>query len=248
MVRYKPYGLQEADLKPPYADIIPDRVKRKIDLHHKNHIEYNWDQEDRNEQIFEYRKTLRPNTYSYNIEAIYRIRDPNDKSKEYYFYQKKGKVLNEKDEPEYTNSLTYGYCVEPVHELKYNPKIKQKEPSKIRDNPIYFYEWNPKEVKKLLDGSEIPCNNLYIGLGRSKGQGSLGPVNDVFTVKNKDDWLEGRFDDLLLLNRAGIMSPDHSTLNMIDKARSRFEEEHLRRIAQVSTPSPVIQAEQPQGK
>ena len=65
MVRYRPYGLTEADLKEPYANIIPDRVKRLIELHHKNHIEYNWDQEDKNEQIFEYRRSLRPTTYSY---------------------------------------------------------------------------------------------------------------------------------------------------------------------------------------
>jgi hypothetical protein len=96
-MRYKSWGLTESDLKEPYADIIPDRVKRLIDLHHKNLVEFSWDQESKNEQIFEYRRTLRPNTYSYNIESIYRIRDANDKSKEYYFYIKKGRVLNEKD-------------------------------------------------------------------------------------------------------------------------------------------------------
>jgi hypothetical protein len=56
---------------------------------------------------------LRPDTYNYNIESIYRVRDPIDKSKEYYFYQKKGKILNQNDDPEYSNSLTYGFTVEP---------------------------------------------------------------------------------------------------------------------------------------
>jgi hypothetical protein len=236
-MRYKPYGLSEADLKPPYADIIPDRVKRLIDLHHKNHVQFDWDQESKNERIFEYRRTLKPNTYSYAIEAIYRVRDPNNKSKEYYFYQQKAKVLNDDDEPEYSNSLTYGFAVEPVHELRYNDQAKRKEPVKIRTDPVYFFEWNKKEVSKLLEKSEIPCSNLYIGIAYGKGEGNLGLAKDILTVKYKDDFLNGSFDDLMLLNRAGIMSVESSTLSMIDKARSKFEEEYLKKIAAVSTPT-----------
>jgi hypothetical protein len=48
-------------------------------------------------------------------------------------------------------------------------------------------------------------------------------------------------DDLIFLNKAGIMSPDMSTLPMINKAKSRFEEEQLRRIALASSPQPQPQ-------
>ena len=50
--------------------------------------------------IFEYRKTLRPSTYSYTIESMSRVRDPNNKNKEYYFCIMKATVLN-----------LYGYIV-----------------------------------------------------------------------------------------------------------------------------------------
>jgi hypothetical protein len=225
-MRYKSVGIPQEDLEPPYSKIVPDRVQQLTDLYKRNYIVYPWNQEDKNEQLFEYRKSLRLNTYSYRIEAIYRVRDPSDKTKEYYFYQKSAKVLNDRDEPEYSNSLTYGYAVEPVHELKYNPKIKQKEPSKIREDPIYSLKWDKKEVSKLLEKSEIPCSNLYIATGFTRGQGSLGPVKDVLAVKNLDDFLNGDFDQLLLLNKAGMMTVEQSTLHLIDKARSRFEEEH----------------------
>ena len=43
------------------------RVQKLIDLYRKNHVEYPWTQEDKNEQIFDFRKTLRPDTYRYNI-------------------------------------------------------------------------------------------------------------------------------------------------------------------------------------
>ena len=229
-MRYKPYGLTEADLKEPFADVVPDRVQKLIDIHRRNHVEYNWQEEDKNERIFEYRRSLRPSTYSYTIEALYRVRDAIDKTKEYYFYQKKGKVLSEKDEPEYSNSLQYGYASEPVHELRYNFKAKRKEPVKIRDDPVYMFKWDAKEVAKLLDKSEVPCLNLYIGIGFSKGQGTLGPVSQVMSVKNRDDFLHGLFDDLLLLNKAGIMSPEYSTLNMVKEAESRFKEEALKKL------------------
>jgi hypothetical protein len=105
MTRLKPIGLTEADRQNPEESITPDRVKKLIDLYKKNHYHYPWTHEDKNERTFEYRKSLRPNTYQYRVEAIYRVRDPIDKSKEYYFYQKKGRILNQNDDMEYTNLL-----------------------------------------------------------------------------------------------------------------------------------------------
>lgn len=97
MPRYTPYGLTEDDLTEPYTKVMPERVQKLIDLYHKNKIEYIWTEEDRNEQIFDYRKGL---IYTYDLEAIYRVRDPYDKKNEYYFYQKKGRVLNDNDDPD----------------------------------------------------------------------------------------------------------------------------------------------------
>jgi hypothetical protein len=248
MPKYQPYGLTEQDHEPPYSKIVPDRVKRLVELYHENHIEYPWTQEDDNEKIFEYRRTLKPESYRYTIEAIYRVRDAADKSKEYYFYQKKGKVLNDDDEPEYSNSLTYGFAVIPIHELRYNEKTKKKEPFKIREDPTYFFKWDKKEVAKLLEKSETPCNNLYIGIASGRTSGTLAPANDVMSVKHLGDFLNGDIDDLILLNKAGIMAVEYSTLGMIDKARARFEEEALKRIATVAgtSPSSLPQQQQPQ--
>jgi hypothetical protein len=120
-----------------------------------------------------------------------------------------------------------------VCELRWNPRTKRKEPIKIREDPTYFFKWNPKEVKKLIEKSEVPCQNFYIGLAFGKGQGTggLGSAHDLLAVKNLDDFLNGDFDNLALLNRAGIMIPEASTLHMVDKAKNRFEEEGLKRIA-----------------
>jgi hypothetical protein len=170
MPRYTPYGLTEDDIVEPYTKVTPERVKSLMEIYRRNHIEYPWTEEDRNEQMFDYRRGLKSTTYTYVLEAIYRVRDPLDKSKEYYFYQKKGRVLNDNDDPEYSNSLTYGFAIEPVHELRWNPKSKRKEPFKIRDDPVYLYKWDKKEVAKLLAQSNEPCMNFYIGIASRKGQ------------------------------------------------------------------------------
>ena len=156
---------------------MPERVQKLIDLYHKNKIEYVRSEEGRNEQIFDYRKGLRPTTYTYDLETIYRVRYPYDKKNEYYFYQKKGRVLNDNDDPEYSNSLTYGFAIQPVHELRWNPKTKRKEPFKLRDDPVYLYKWDKKEVAKLLAQSDVPCMNFYIGIASRNGQGGGSPAN-----------------------------------------------------------------------
>ena len=133
------------------------------------------------------------------MEANYRVRDPIGKSKEYYFYQKKGRILNQNDDAEYTNSLTEGFAVEPQSELRWDPKIKCKIPVKIRDNPTCFLKWDKKEVKKLLDNADPhePCMNFYIGTAGRKGEGNNSATN-VMAIKNKQDFLDGNFDDLVI--------------------------------------------------
>jgi hypothetical protein len=230
-MKYQPYGLSEEDLTEPHTKVVPERVQKLIDLHHKNKIEYNWTEEDRNEQRFEYRRSLKPSSYTYDLEAIYRVRDPYDKSKEYYFYQKKGRVLNDNDDPEYSNSLTYGFAIEPVHELRWNPKAKRKEPFKIRDDPVYFYKWNKKDVHRLVEGSATPCMNFYIGIAGRKDQGAGSPARDILTVKNKQDFLEGSFDDLVILNKSGLMVTEESTLHLVEKAKKKLEDRAVEKVA-----------------
>jgi hypothetical protein len=230
-MKYQPYGLSEEDLTEPHTKVVPERVQKLIDLHHKNKIEYNWTEEDRNEQRFEYRRSLKPSSYTYDLEAIYRVRDPYDKSKEYYFYQKKGRVLNDNDDPEYSNSLTYGFAIEPVHELRWNPKAKRKEPFKIRDDPVYFYKWNKKDVHRLVEGSATPCMNFYIGIAGRKDQGAGSPARDILTVKNKQDFLEGSFDNLIILNKSGLMVTEESTLHLVEKAKKKLEDRAVEKVA-----------------
>jgi hypothetical protein len=230
MAKLKAIDIPPEDKIDPVTKIVPERVQKLIDLYKKNHVEYPWTEMDYIDRTFEYRRTLHPDTYRYSIESIYRIRDSRDYSKEYYFYQMRAHVDNDNEVPVYSNSLTYGYAVEKEHKLEWNDKIKEKEPVRVRENPTYFFKWDKNEVKKLLDGSEIPCINFQIGTAGMQGQGD-SPVNGMpLTVKNVEDFLEGNFEDLVLLNKSGMMSDYGPSLHLIGKARKRMEERALERI------------------
>jgi hypothetical protein len=234
MARLRPVGIPEEDKIEPHTKIIPDRVQKLMDLYAKNHVEYPWTETDKLDQVFEYRKTLRPDTYKYDIESIYRVRDPHDRSKEYYFYQMKGRVDNDNKEPEHSSALTYGFAVEKEHELKWNSKIKSKEPVRMRDNPTYFYEWNKSEVKKLLDGSEKQCLNFYIGYAGTQGQGDT-PITNVLSVKDVNDFLDGGFEDLAVLNKSGLMGDFGPSLHLLDKARKKLEDKAIERVDRIDS-------------
>jgi len=231
MAKLRPVGLSKEDQEEPHTRITPERVQKLIDLYKKNHVEYPWTQTDKNEQIFEYRRSLRPNTYKYDIESVYRVRDTRDKSKEYYFFQKKGSVVNENGEIEYSNSMTYGYAAEIEHELRWNDRIKSKEPVRVRENPTYFYKWNKDEVKKLLDGSERQCLNFYIGFAGTTGQGD-SPARDVLIVKDVNDFLDGDFEDLVILNKSGMMNQFEfgPSLHLVKNARKKMQEKAIEKM------------------
>lgn len=227
MPKYKS-TLTDEEQNPVTAN-TPERVQRLVDLHKKNYIEYDWTQEDRQEQVFEHRRNHRSNTYKYNILAMYRVRDTLDKKNEYYFYSKEGKCLNDNDGTERSGVHTYGFAMEPVHEKQVDPRNSKVVPVKVRDDPTYFLRWDPKEVQKLLDGSEIPCQNFYIGDAGMKGQGSVDMTNPK-AIKNQNHFLNGKFDDLILLNEVNLTAEDNA-LELVNKAREQKVQKSIDKIS-----------------
>jgi hypothetical protein len=52
----------------------------------------------------------------------------------------------------------------------------------------------------------------------------LIPERDIMTVKNKQNFLEGSFDDLAILNKSGLMVTEESTLHLVEKAEKKRED------------------------
>jgi hypothetical protein len=218
----------------PQSTIIPERVRKIVDVYSNNNIEYTWSEEDKNEQLLEFRRKLRPDTHKYIINRIDRVRDPTNRKKEYYFYQADNKALNQNDVTERSGNLTYGFFIEIVTELQWNDQQRIKQPVELRKDPIYLYDWNPKEVRKLLDGSDIPCLNFYIGTADRKGQPQMG-INDVKAIHNQDDFINGTFDDLVIANKLNIGDENTSALPVIQQARQDLEKKEIDRVRQLAS-------------
>jgi hypothetical protein len=212
------------DQQDPQRAIVPDRVAKLIEVYNNNKVQYPWSEEDKQEQLFDFRRQLKPDTYRYNITSIYRIRDPSERKKEYYFYEMSATCLNENGGLEYSGSHTYGYIKEQEHAIEFNPKTKRREPVKKRDNPVYLYKWDKEEVAKLLDGSEAPYDvNMYIANGERRGQATDLGATDLKAIKNRNDFLDLDFDDLLIVNRSPHQSADEPLGAIVkDLKRERF--------------------------
>jgi hypothetical protein len=73
--------------------------------------------------------------------------------------------------------------------------------------------------------------NFYIGIASRKGQGGGSRARDIFTVKNKQDFIEGSFDDLIVLNKSGLMVTEESTLHLVEKAKKKLEDRAVEKVA-----------------
>jgi hypothetical protein len=216
------------DERKPEQMIVPDRVQKLVNLQDKNKIEYPWTEQDRLEQLFEYRRSLKPKSYKYDIQSIYRLRDGRGKN-EYYFYIKQGHVLNDNDVMEDSPSLTYGFGVEYEHQLKLNPATREKEPVQQRQNPTYFYKWEPKEVRELLEASDMPCENFYLANTAKRGQGNTMIEGLPLQIYNEDDFIEGNYDELALLAKSG-KSEKTKSLHLVREAKADYEKKQKEEI------------------
>ena len=82
-------------------------------------------------------------------------------------------------------------------------------------------QWNKEDVKKLLESSLRPCEQLYIG---HVDPSANEPAEDRrYKINNLQDFLEGKFEDLYDLGRLGL-SYNEPSVYLVDSARKRERE------------------------
>jgi hypothetical protein len=79
--------------------------------------------------------------------------------------------------------------------------------------------------------SDEPCMNFYIGIASGNGQGGGNLARDIFTVKNKQDFLEGSIENLIILNKSGLMVTEDSSLDLAEKAEKKLEDRAVEKVA-----------------
>lgn len=105
--------------------------------------------------------------------------------------------------------------------MRYNEAREKQEPKVTGYAPGFELKWNKEEVTALLASSYFPCEQFSVGAASINAN---DPISDrYYKIQNKEDFLNGKFEDLMDLCRLGISYPEPS-LYMVDAARKKERE------------------------
>ena len=220
------YNYRFTEEKDPAEKIpVPKRISilidayldagKKVDKSIRMH--YSPETIDNLESIFEQRVRARPDTLKILITAIYRVKHDN---KEYYFYNITRTCKDALDHPNRFSYDGYGHHRTPVITMRWKEGIEKSEPTVTGYEHGFELPWNKSEVKKLLDSSVVPCEYFYVG---NSGTLATEPITNHYQIQNKEDFLEGKFEDLMDLGRLGISYKEPS-IYLIPAARKKERE------------------------
>ncbi len=220
------YNYRFTEEKDPAEKIpLPKRVSilidayldagKKVDKSIRMH--YDLETIDRHESIFEQRVRARPDTLNILITAVYRVKHDN---KEYYFYNMSRTCKNALNNPERFSYDGYGHHRTPVITMRWKEGIEKSEPTVTGYEHGYELPWNKSEVKKLLDSSVVPCEYFYVG---NSGFLASEPIALHYQIQNREDFLNGSFEDLEDMGHLGISYREPS-LYMVNAARKKERE------------------------
>lgn len=184
-------------------------------------LDYTPETVDYHEKIFEDRVRLKPDSLKVTINQIYRVKDLKAQ-KEWYTYSATKTVnnaLNQMAEP--FSFERFGYHKRPVIKMQYNEAKEKQEPRVSGYEPCFELVWNKEEVTKLLQSSYFACDQFYVGAA------SIDPNDPIadrcYKIQNKEDFLNGSFEDLIDLGRLGI-SYNEPSIYLIPAARKKERE------------------------
>jgi hypothetical protein len=208
--------------------VWPDRVNRIFETYkavskelskatgRKIRIDYIPETEDYLERIWEEMARKRPDSVRKSVNSIYRVRKAKDE--EYYYYVGHKTCKNALDNLEVFSYEHFGYSRRPVVKLVQDVNTGNHEPKVTAYEQCYELKWDKNQVRKLLDSSYIPCEAFYVG---KCGPTSNEPIEQHrYMIRNKEDFLNGKWEDLYDLGRLGI-SYEHESLNLVEAARKQ---------------------------
>jgi hypothetical protein len=185
-------------------------------------LDYQVETIDLIEKTFEDRVRLKPESLKVTISAIYRVKDIRT-SAEWYYYNATKTVNNSLDQPaEPFGYQGYGHHRIPVISLKWNEAKGAQEPDVTSYKHGYELKWDKAEVSKFIESSYLPCELFYVGY---TGDSANDPIaSPYYQIHNRQDFLEGSFEDLFDMGRLGVSYREQASLYMVEAARNKEKE------------------------
>ncbi len=215
--------------------IWPKRVQILIDdylaagrkINRNLRMDYTLETIDYLEKIFEDRVREKPESLKVNVNAVYRVRT--NTGQEFYYYTAFKTAENALGTPVDPFSYEYyGYHKRPIVRMQWNEIRSTNEAKVVGYEQAYELPWDKEEVTKLLDSSFIPCMNFYVGRA---GNSASEPIEmHRYQIRNKEDFIEGSFEDLIALGYYGI-SGEYPSLYALEPARLADKENKKREAA-----------------
>jgi hypothetical protein len=180
--------------------------------------------DDERERIFYEWVKNKPETYKKSVYAIYRVATKEQPRKEYYYYRTWETVMQDNNIPRPPFESTIGVHMKPIITIEQS-KDESGKPVSVKKAAkhvnVWELEWNPKEVKTLLDSSFTRCESFYVGIASPHPEERI--EGNPYTIHNVEDFLNGKFDDLMDLCKLGV-SFDEPSLYLLDRARKKARE------------------------
>ncbi len=140
---------------------------------------------------FDYASSKREDTLKIDINAIYRVKIK--RGEEYYLFNATKRCLSGDNKPISFSHDLYGYHKQPVIVWRHSQEKHANEPTVTEYAQGYENPWDKEEVRKLLEGSDVPCEHFYVGREGITSE----PISDqIYSINNVQDFLEGSFEDL----------------------------------------------------
>jgi hypothetical protein len=190
------------------------KVGRQVNPNLKMH--YDLETIDRHESLFELKLKERPDTLKVIIHQIYRVKHDNQ---EYYFYNATKTCKNALNSLEIFSYSGYGHHLTPKITMRWNETTQKSEPTVTGYEHGFELLWNKAEVKKLLDSSTVVCEQFHIG--RSGPIASEPLASPYYQIQNKEDFLNGSFEDLWDLGRLGLSYKSPPSLYLVEPGRKQ---------------------------
>jgi hypothetical protein len=222
---------------------LNQRLQTITDEYAKIKYDYKLTEKDKRELWFEKwkktfsgKKVMNPvtdqeeNSYQYDLQRIYRIKMPTS-NKEYYTYRILERVIDNANQW-HDFSRHVGYHETPIGQFHQN-EYGEVDDTNIQNWKItYELDWNPEELKKLIEGSNSTPNSLAVGKGVTVGKGRItsGSPNTVWNLR---ELLEKPFDSLIGASQDGFLKMEYGGCEEWEEAQvSELKERRKERAEQ----------------
>jgi hypothetical protein len=191
--------------------IYPLSVQMLIDAYDRNNLAYQLNTEDRDEMRLEDAERQGYGQIQNFVTSVYRVKTDkrftlNQSFDEALFFYRHRSVLDYSKQP-INVSKPFGYLWEPITTPQINARGGVDKYNKVGEKPFFWIPFSPEQVDKILAESLTGVDQFHVGFAAATAPYIINK-NELFTIRNIDDFKEGTFTELWDIGRLNYTSTE----------------------------------------